>query len=262
MRCQQSTSLRTCLLVATAAVVTITQPTGALSAPMAKKQVSVWKFEQVSQIEGPITLFVGNAGVKMLVPVQHLVVVCVPPKWDVTLVNEKDKLGMNFTSEAWKYRGFRLVDKVSKSVEKAKTKTKWRGQPAELVVRTVDTSDPVKEQVEMLYRESPGRSAEFKSEEFLYEKWMPLEPGARNFLSGIYRVPDFKGLMLRRTRSYPNGRVDTALDTKDCKQVSIAASEFNCPTGFKVAKTINEVTLQKKKRMQAAGMLEDLFLDK
>ncbi len=53
--------------------------------------------------------------------------------------------------------------------------------------------------------------------------------------------------MLRRTRSYPNGRVDTALDTKECKQVSIAADEFVCPTTFKVAKNINEVTNQKKK---------------
>ncbi len=261
MRRHQSIS-KNALLGATVLAATIVQPIGALSAPMAKKQVSVWKFEQVSQIEGPITLFVGNTGIKMLVPVQHVVVVSVPPKWDVTLVNEKDKLAMNFTSEVWKNRGFRLVDRVPKSVEKSTAATKWRGQPAQLVVRTVDTSDPVKEQVEMLYRESPGRSAEFKSEEFLYEKWMTLEPGARNFLCGIYRVPDCKGLMLRRTRSYPNGRVDTALDTRDCKQVSIAASEFNCPTGFKVARTINELTLQKKKRMQAAGLLEDIFLEK
>ena len=140
----KSTSIPPWLLAATVATVTIIQPLETLSAPPAKKQISVWKYEQVSQIEGPITLFVGNAGIKMLVPVQHLVVVCVPPKWDVTLVNVKDRLGMNFTSEVWKNRGFRLVDRVSKSTEKSKTTTKWRGQPAELMVRTVDTSDPVK----------------------------------------------------------------------------------------------------------------------
>ncbi|MBA3995020.1 MAG: hypothetical protein C0469_15995 [Cyanobacteria bacterium DS2.3.42] len=249
-------------MVATALAATITQPMGVESSPEAKKQVSVWKVEQISQLEGPITLYIGTSGVKMVVPAQHVVVVAVPPKWDVTLVNVKDKLGLNFTSEVWKGRGFRLVDRVVKSVEKSRTATKWRGQPAALMVRTVDTSDPVKEQVEMLYRESAGRSTEFRSEEFLYEKWMKLEPGAQKFLCGIYRVPDFNGLMLRRTRSYPNGRVDTALDTKDCKQVTISTAEFVCPTTFKVAKNINEVTNQKKKKMQAAGLLEDMFLDK
>ncbi len=262
MRRHQSKPTRICLLVAAAVAATIHQPLDADASPAVKKQVSVWKVEQVSQLEGPITLYLGSSGVKMLVPAQHVVVVSVPPKWDVTLVNEKDKLGLNFTSDAWKNRGFRLVDRVVKSVEKSRTATKWRGQPAALMIRTVDTSDPVKEQVEMLYRESPGRSAEFKSEEFLYEKWMKLDPGAQKFLCGIYRVPEFNGLMLRRTRSYPNGRVDTALETRECKQTSVAASEFVCPTVFKVAKNINEATNQKKKKMQAAGLLEDIFLDK
>ncbi len=262
MRRHQTKTFWNRLLVVTALAATVALPLNAQSSPIAKKQISVWKVEQVSQIEGPITLYIGNTGVKMLVPGQHVVVVSTAPKWDVTVVNEKDKLGLTFSSIMWKSRGFRLVDRVLKSVEKSRSTTKWHGQPAVMMVRTVDTSDPVKEQVEMLYRESAGRSTEFKSEEFLYETWMKLDPGVQNFLCGIYRVPEFHGLMLRRTRSYPNGRVDTALDTRDCKQVTIASSEFVSPTGFRVAKNLNEVTLQKKKRLQAAGLLEDIFLDK
>ncbi len=70
-------------VVAAALAATLTMPESADSAPAAKKQVQVWKVEQVSQLEGPITLYIGSAGVKMVVPAQHVVVVSVPPKWDV-----------------------------------------------------------------------------------------------------------------------------------------------------------------------------------
>jgi len=225
------------------------------------KQVKVWKFDQRSHIEGQITLLIGDCGVKMLCPTEHLICVALPPKWDVTIVNEKAKLGLVYPIDQWRTRGFRIVDKVANSHEKSTTLTRWHGHPAERVIRTVDTSDPVKEQLEMLYRDSGGRSVEFKSEEFLYEKWLTRDPGLHDFLSGIYRVPDFRGLMLKRTRSYPNGRVDTALDTLNCTQVMIASSEFNYPTGFRTAKSINEITQQKKKTKQVADMLEDMFLE-
>ncbi len=262
LRRHQSFSILAIALVAIATTTTIISPPTACSSPKTDKLVSVWKFEQISHIEGPITLFIGNAGVKMICPIQHMICVAAPPKWEVTVFNEKEKLGMIFPSDQWAWRGFRLVDKVLNSEEKSRTATRWRGRPAEMVIRTVSTSDPMKEQVEMLYRESAGRAVEFKSEEFLYEKWLKLEQGPRNFLSGIYRVPNFGGLMLKRTRSYPNGRVDTALETLTCREVKIPVSEFVSPTNFKTAKSMNQLTEQKGKIKRAADMLEDMFLDK
>lgn len=231
------------------------------AASHAQRMTKVWKVEQTSHLEGTITLYLSSAGLKMLCPIQHIVCVALPPKWDVRITNEKEKLGMTFGNDEWRYRAFRLVDK-EKSKEKSRAPATWRGRPAELVLRTVDSSDPVKEQVEMIYRQSASRSAEFKSEEFLLSRFIKFEPGVQNFLRGIYGLPTENGLLLRRTRNYPNKRIDTALDTSVCMETSIPASELVYQSNYKVVKSLNEVTQRKKKTQQTVIMLEEMILDK
>ena len=260
MRHHQSRKIVTGLLIAAVVTAGGASPS-ASSAPARKKVVQGWKVEQSSHLEGPITLYLSSAGAKMLCPSQHIVCVTLPPKWDVRIVNQKGKLGMIMPTDVWKIKGFRLVDKV-KSQEKSRTATTWHGKPALLVIRTVNTSDPVKEQAEMLYRESPSRSAEFTAEQYVYEKFLKLEPGIQNFLCGIYGVREYDGLLLKRLRNYQNRRVDAVLDTTSLLPASIPADEFVYPTNFKIAKSTNEVTQQKKKIMESAGMLEDMFLEK
>ncbi|PZM77532.1 MAG: hypothetical protein DKT66_24930 [Candidatus Melainabacteria bacterium] len=226
-----------------------------------QKMIKVWKVEQTSQLEGKITLYLSRAGVKMLCPGQHIVCVGLPPKWDVKVTNEKERIGMVFTNDEWRFRAFRLVDK-QKAKEKSRVPSMWRGKPAELVVQTVASSDPVKEQVEMIYRESPSRSAEFKSEELLLSRFIKFDPPVQNFLRGIYGMPNETGLLLKRTRNYPNKRVDTTLDTISFMETSVPISEFSYPTNFKCVKSLNEVTQRKKKTEQAVNMLEEMILDK
>ncbi|HIA53626.1 MAG TPA: hypothetical protein EYN91_16290 [Candidatus Melainabacteria bacterium] len=259
MRRLQSYINRAVLITTTLA--TMCAVLGAHAASHSGKMIKVWKIEQTSHLEGNITIYLSSAGVKMLCPVQHIVCVALPPKWDVKITNEKEKIGMTFNNDEWRYRAFRLVDK-EKSREKSRVPSMWRGKAAELVVRTLDSSDPVKEQVEMIYRESASRSAEFKSEEFLLGKFMKFEPGVQNFLRGIYGLPTENGLLLRRTRNYPNKRVDTALDTNAIMEVSVPASEFRYQSNFKIAKSLSEVTQRQKKKEQAVNLLEDMFLDK
>lgn len=260
MRFRQSKRFLLATVAGTAIVVSFLTSHQAF-AGIKDKQIKVWKFEQRSHIEGPITLLVGSSSVKMICPIQHLICVAHGPKWDVTIVNEKEHLGIVFPCDQWRTRGFRLFDKGGKSRENGRTPTSWHGHPAEKIVRVVDTSDPVKEQLEMLYRESGGRSVEFKSEEFLYDRWLPIAPGLHDFLSGIYGMQSFNGVMLSRTRKYNNGRIDTAFETFSCGQTMVDSSVFDYPTGFKTASSINEITQLKKKRQQAAGMLEEMFLE-
>lgn len=226
-----------------------------------QKMIKAWKVEQTSQLEGTVTLYLSKAGVKMLCPIQHVVCVGLPPKWDIKVANEKEKIGMVFSNDDWRFRAFRLVDK-QKAKEKSRVPSVWHGRPAELVLQTVTTSDPVKEQVEMIYRESPSRSAEFKSEELLLSRFMKFDLPVQNFLRGIYGMPNETGLLLKRTRNYPNKRVDTTLDTISFMEVSVPVSEFSYPSKFKVVKSLNEVTQRKKKTEQAVNMLEEMILDK
>lgn len=242
-------------------IIAISSPLARVEAASRAQKTKVWKIEQTSHLEGKITLYLSAAGLKMLCPVQHIVCVALPPKWDVRITNEKEKLGMTFGNDEWRHRAFRLVDK-EKSKEKSRAPATWRGRPAELVLRTVDSSDPVKEQVEMIYRESASRSAEFKSEEFLLSRFIKFEPGVQNFLRGIYGLPTENGLLLRRTRNYPNKRIDTALDTSVFMETSIPASELVYQSNYKVVKSLNEVTQRKKKTQQTVIMLEEMILDK
>lgn len=257
MRCRQFS--RAIFIIALVAL--ICTWARAEAASHAQNMTKVWKIEQTSHLEGNITLYLSNRGLKMLCPVQHIVCVALPPKWDIRITNEKEKLGMTFGNDEWRHRAFRLVDKV-KSKEKSRTPSTWRGRPAELVLHTVDSSDPVKEQVEMIYRESASRSAEFKSEEFLLSRFIKFEPGVQNFLRGIYGLPTEDGLLLRRTRNYPNKRVDTALDTSVFMETSIPGSELVYQTNYKVVKSLFEVTQRKKKKQQTVILLEEMLLDK
>lgn len=264
MRRPQSVTIVACIpiaAVATAAGTTSGMLPCALSAPSGKKTVQGWKVEQSSHLEGPVTFYLSSAGAKMLCPSQHLACIALPPKWEVRIVNQKEKIGMVISNNLWRIKGFRLVDKV-KSEEKSRTPTKWHGKPALLAIRSVNASDPIKEQAEMLYRDSPSRSAEFTAEQYIYEKFLKFEPGIQNFLCGIYGVREYDGLLLRRLRNYQNKRVDAVIDTTSLLPAAIPMDEFVYPTNYKIARSMNEVTQQRKKIMESAGMLEDMFLEK
>jgi len=205
---------------------------------------------------------IADSALKLSLPKQNLVVVARAPSWNVVMINKKENLGIEMALDAFVLGGYRIFGKEKGSAVKSRRAAVWHRQPAELLVTRVTQSDPLKEKLEMLYQDSEGRYVELKSEEFLFERWMNLRPEIRRILSGLYRVKKANGLLLERTSIYVNGKRNVLLRTLSCSRVPVEASQFEYPRGFKTVRKIRELTMEDRKREQAASVLEDMFIDK
>lgn len=221
-----------------------------------------WKVEQTCQTEGQLSLVISDTVFKLSIPKQNLICVARAPSWNVVTVNKKENLGKEMSLDLFVIGGFRIFGKDKGATIKSRSRADWHGQPAELIVTKLTDSDPLKEKLEMLYQDSEGRSAEVKSEKFVFEKWMNLRFELRRLLSGLYRVDNSNGLLLERTSVYQNGKNHVLLQTISCSRVPVDPSKFKYPKGFKPVVKFRELTMERKKREQAAGVLEDMFMDK
>lgn len=221
-----------------------------------------WKVEQTSESEGQLSLLLTDSGLKLISPKQNLVCVSKAPNWNVVTVNKKENLGKEMKLEYFALGGYRIFGRDRGSKIQSRTKLYWQGRPAELVVRRLSESDPLKEKLEMLYQDSEARYAEVKMEKFLFEKWMNLRPELRLLLSGLYRVDKSSGLLLQRTSIYSSGKKNVLLKTLSVTRVPIESSQFAYPKGYKTVKSFHDLTMERRKREQAAGVLEDMFMDK
>lgn len=243
------------LMVVVAAVLCGTLPAHAAG----KKQV--WRIEQENESEGPVTILVSDDCVKFSVPDQNIVCLASAPKWKVVSYNPKEKLINELPLERWVHNGFRLFGKRHLDFAKLKSRARsvWQGHPVEEITTAVTQSDPLKEKLEMFYQESKGRSLEFNAEQFVYEKFIPLSPAQRDFLSAFYGTPGGNGLLLQRTRLYPGGRRDVALKTISCMKVSVNALQLSYPKNLKAVPEVSDVTMEKRKLEQAGHMFEEMF---
>lgn len=231
--------------------------------PVSKK-VEVWRIEQQCQIYNKYVLYIGETGVKFVCPSQSLICVCSAPSWESTLINEKQKLYMTWSKVLWRVNGFDLVEsKTPKETLVQKDECSWEGRPALRKLYTVSGADPLREQFEMVYRDSPGRSIGFSHDEKIFTRMFEFCPPAQEFFCGLFRLKTWDGFMVKRVRIYDNGRRDTVLDTLNYKKAMIDESEFHYQlTGLKKSKTTRELLQDKAKASQAAHMLEDMFDDK
>lgn len=221
-----------------------------------------WKVEQTCESEGQLSLLMSDAGVKLTIPKQNLVCVSRAPTWNVVMFNKKENIGKQMQLDFFALGGYRLFGKDKGSKIQSRNAVDWQGHPAELVVTRLTDSDPLKEKLEMLYQDSEARYAEVKTEKFLFEKWMNLRPELRRLLSGLYRVDKSNGMMLERTSVYSSGKNHVVLKTLSVTRVPVDPAQFEYPKGYKVVDKIRELTMERKKREQAAGVLEDMFMDK
>lgn len=230
-----------------------------LGAPVAQKKVLVWKLDQISHIYSRFTLLIGDSCIKLILPKQNIVCVSCAPSWKAVIVNNDDKVGMEYSKDRWRSIGLPICDKMVGQVLKWRKAATWQGLPA---IRTESTvqGDPLREQYEMLYRNGAERALEISSEEVLYAKWITLTPPVQDFLTGMYRVFDFPGPMLQRVRIYSNNKRDVVIDTFKCTHTQVDASEFTYPTQFKKVNDIRLVTGDKHKRKQAADLVQDLLI--
>jgi hypothetical protein len=237
---------------------------GATAVQAASKHNSAtgWKVEQTCETEGQLSFLMTDSALKLTIPKQNLIIVAKAPSWNVVTINKKENLGKEMTRDLFVVGGYRIFGNDKGASIKSRTKAEWQGQPAELVVTRLTESDPLKEKLEMLYQDSEGRYAEVKTEKFLFEKWMNLRFELRHLLAGLYRVNPSNGMLLQRTSVYQSGKNHVLLKTISVTRVPVDLAQFEYPKGYKPVVKFRELTMESKKQQQAAGVLEDMFMDK
>jgi hypothetical protein len=222
------------------------------------KTVEAAKFEQKSLSQGTINLLLSDIGVRVDFPQQNLVCLAVAPNWQVKLINLTEKTGFEISKTNWWNSGYRIADQSSSGDDGIEHTELWKGKPAIRRTRRLDQSDPLRGRAEMLFRDGKDRGAEYTSETILFGNWLKFNPDVLYFLTGLYHLK-LKNIELQRTHLYPKGRIDTILDTLSYKQVTVPVSTFDDPIKYKKVDNIDGVTLEKRHKKQAFGILEDLM---
>ncbi|HEY9777980.1 MAG TPA: hypothetical protein V6C81_29730 [Planktothrix sp.] len=229
------------------------------SADAGKKKVAVWKIEQISHVYGPVTFYVADDAVKAIFSKQNATCVMAAPTWKVTMEDSVHKNEFDSSIATWASKGFHIADKTYGGQEAARRTVAWQGKPALEVVYKIKDSDPLQEQYEMLYAESPGRSIAVKTEEETYVKPFKMSSHVQSFFQGIYNHPVPDSLVVDHTRVYTNGRRDNLVHTLAITKVTVDSSEFSYPKGYKQVSSVKMVMNYVNRKKDAVGVFEDLL---
>jgi hypothetical protein len=222
------------------------------------KGLSGWKFEQLSSIDGPFTLLVLDSAVKVTFPKRHFVYLCAAPSWIPVIFNLESKKKISFKSDYWS--AFHVGDDtITTSSKPTIAKDSWQGKSTISIMRPLLVSDPLREKVEMIYRDGSGRSRAMKSEKLVIADWLKLKPQVVTFLRNYYRMRGLDNVLLKRIHVYTDGKNDVVLDTISCTPITVGPAELHYPIGYRDEKEMDIVTEETRRRKEAVGVFEDLF---
>jgi hypothetical protein len=220
-------------------------------------KVEGWLLEQRSQSDGNFTIVLTDSGVKLTVG--DVICTCSAPDWVATIANAKTKAGMAMPLSRWAAMGFHIAREQPVCTGVHETSSQWRGQPVSCIVRNLTGVDPVSRQVDLGFRGRERGARSYTKEQITLSKWINLSQPVATFLDGVYKEPGLKRLVLKRENVYPDGRRESNLDTLICRRVMIAPGELRLPFKFHKAKDRDDVTLERERRGNIKGAVQDYF---
>lgn len=222
------------------------------------KKVKVWKFVQRSTHGHSVLLF-NESAVKYIFADQHVAWTSTAPSWNVCIFNSNVNRGMLRPLAYCIARQDNKFD-YGTATEVSRTKTFFQNRTAVKVLYRVNSADPLKEKVEMMYQSGSQRADSFTHVEQIFSDWIKMSPQVQNVLNGLAKSAKVTGVMLEETHVYPSGRRHKVLSTESCIQCDVPASEFTYPTGFKNS-SIKDIMEEKEKAREMSGVFEELLFD-
>lgn len=223
-----------------------------------KKKVKIWKFVQRSTHGHSILLF-NESAIKYIFADQHVSWTSAAPSWNVCIFNSKVNRGTLRTSDYCIVRQDNKFD-YGRATVISRTKILFQNRPAIKVLYKVNSSDPLKEKVEMMYQTGSQRADSFTHVEQIFSDWIKISPQVQNVLNGLTKTAKVSGVMLEEIHVYPSGRRHKVLSTESYTQCDVPASEFDYPTGFKDS-TIKNIMEESEKARDMTGVFEELLFD-
>ena len=222
------------------------------------KKVKVWKFVQRSTHGRSILLF-NESAIKYIFVDQHVAWNSAAPTWNVCIFNSSVNRG---TMRPLAYCIARQDNKFDygTATEVSRTKTFFQNRTAIKILYRVNSADPIKEKVEMMYQSGSQRADSFTHVEQIFSDWIKMSPQVQNVLNGLAKSAKVTGVMLEETHVYPSGRRHKVLSTESCIQCEVPTSEFAYPTGFKNS-TIKDIMQENEKAREMSGVFEELLFD-
>lgn len=222
-------------------------------------KVEGWRIEQRSFMEGPVTLLISSKGARIEIRRQALVCVSKAPDWKPHLFNTNSKLHYTCDNKCWQgYSPHLPIDRATLGSATISHEF-WQGLSVIRESRPVLSCDPIKEQYEMIFRDSEGRAVVFNREDIIYCNFFKPSKEQFDFIRPLYRYKSMPNIPLACDHLYPHGKIDHTLTTSSAKKTMIDPSEFCVPPNYTLTRDRDEVLLDRAKRKMLPGVVEDMF---
>lgn len=204
-----------------------------------------WILAQQGKISGKSTVQITANAVKAYKHTAQDTVMCTPPKFLVTLSNQKTKAYFVTPLDKWRARllgnlGGALSGSEAQPKRASRTEVIY-GIKCQLWKAVITDSMPV-----LSKKDRKGPQREISAIDYWLAQDIRVEPSVATTLCFFHGMPKLPGVPIRVTYHYTTGDFYNILETYSAKKASIDVASFKPPTGYRKANTDMEVFIDKK----------------
>ncbi len=195
------------------------------------KKTQALKLEQFGEVIGGRTLTVAKDALKILSRKGGLTIVSCAPDWKVVLYNSKSRLYWEMPRS--QFAGDPNA-RIYANDQKGFREAKWKKAGTQRKLgRTMI--------IYVMEPPPPGKRQGATSATYYIDSEAVIAKEAYEILGKVYFLPPIMGVPLKfKFRDLDDGAVN-ALDTGTIETLTVSGDEFSCPSGFKKAKSLDEV---------------------
>lgn len=210
-----------------------------------------WILAQQGKISGKSTVHITANALKAYKHTAQDTVMCTPPKFLVTLYNQKTQAYFVTPLDKWRAKLLcKLEGALSGSEPAPKRASKTEeinGIKCELWKAVISDKMPV-----LQTKDRKGPQREISAIDYWVAKDIRVEPNVSATLCYFHGMPKLPGVPIKVTYYYTTGDRYNILETYSAKKATVDVASFKPPTGYRQAKTDMEVFIDKK----TAAMME------
>lgn len=205
-----------------------------------------WTLSQHGKVSGNSKTEITETALKAYKLTAQDTVMCTPPKFLVTLANEKTKKYFVTPLDRWRAKLIgRLGDAISGTLSAPhRTSQKLRINGINTVLYVAEVTDPMP--VPTSNQRKKYKRRVIKSMDFWLAEDIHVAPDVSTVLCYFHGLPRLPGIPIRVAHHYDDGEVYLFLETFSAKRTNIDVASFKPPTGYLRANSDSEVFIDKK----------------
>lgn len=232
-------------------------PTGSAAGTAPAKMVKAYRLSQDNAYFGATDIYLSDVGARLVTSGDKVVIVTQAPEWKVVVYSKDANKGIERSLDDWCIHGLGALNSkkpLGRGIRRPIRDSKLKLDCCEIVIhaneRFYGTDDP------LIFRSLNKQSlAEIRYE---YSRSLTINTKVKDFLRGLYNVPDFGGVPLELVNIFNNGSKSYNYRTFWVKETTVPDSTFAYPRGYRKASNIAEIMMGNLNRGEIRDLIDSL----